>query len=323
MPNGDRVWRLYLRSRGAKALIAYYEDFALPPGAALYMYAPDGQQVLGAYTAADNPSSGQFMTGLLYGDEAIIEYVEPAAVRDQGRFSINRLDHAYKAVGQSEKHGGRNLGFGASLDCHIGADCPEANEVADLRRAVCRILIAVEEGTVFCTGNLINNTAEDGKPYIYTGYHCIDGYSPIFNLWRFDFNYRSIGCDPPSVEPQFNSMMGSSFRAGRRENDFLLVEMNKPVPTNFAPYFLGWNRQAAPPDTSYMFHHPRGDVQKFSRSTETGRIFNGPIFWNNDVTTPRSHHFDVDFTEGNYEVGSSGAAPSEYQRTISGASKRR
>ena len=250
------------------------------------------------------------MTGLLYGSEAVIEYLEPATVRDQGRFSIKRMDHAYKPVARSEKGGGRSpvFGFGSSLSCQIEADCPLGDPVEDLKRSVCRIIVVVEEGTGYCTGNLMNNTAEDGTPYIYTGFHCMDGFTPIYDLWRFDFQYRAVGCDPPVSEPQFLSVLGSTYRAGRQENDFLLLELNKAVPNNFSPHFMGWNRQNDPPDTSYMLHHPKGDVQKVSRSTEKGTIFNGPIFWSNEVTTPRSHHFDVDFAEGNYEQGSSGAA---------------
>lgn len=308
LPNGDRVWRLYLTSRGAHALIAFYQDLYLPPGAELYMYAPDGGQVIGPYTATDNPADGRFMTGLLYGAEAVIEYLEPAAVTGEGRLHINRVDHAYKPVAQSERTNAREFGFGASLDCHIGADCELGDPVSDLKFGTCRIIVVVEEGTGYCTGNLMNNTAEDGKPYIYTGFHCMDGYTPIYGMWRFDFQYRVSGCAPAASEPQDFSISGSTFRAGRRENDFLLLELDNPVPDNFSPYFMGWNRQSTAPDTSYMFHHPRGDVQKVSRSTLQGSIFGGPIFWNNDVTTPRDHHFDIDFTEGNYEVGSSGAA---------------
>lgn len=308
LPNGDRVWRLYVRSRGAKALIAFYEDLVLPTGAELYMYAPDGQQVLGPYTANDSPADGRFMTGLLYGDEAVIEYLEPAAVRGQGRLRIKRIDHAYKPVAQSERSDGREFGYGASLDCQIGADCEVADPMAAMKRSSCRIIVVVEEGTGYCTGNLMNNTAQDGKPYVYTGFHCMDGYTPIYSLWRFDFQYRVSGCSPAANEPQFYSLTGSTYRAGRQQNDFLLLELDKEVPANFSAFYLGWNRQDTAPDTSYMFHHPRGDVQKISRSTEQGTIFGGPIFWNNDVTTPRDHHFDIDFTEGNYEVGSSGAA---------------
>lgn len=308
LTNGDRVWRLHIYSRGARALIAFYQDFYIPPGAALYMHDDSGSQVLGPYTSAENPDDGRFMTGLLYGDAAVIEYVEPADVRGQGHFRIDRVDYAYKPVAQSERTDARDFGYGASLDCHIGADCPEGDPVAILKRSVCRIIVVVEEGTGYCSGNLINNTAQDGTPYIYTGFHCMDGYTPIYNLWRFDFQYRVSGCAESAAEPQFYSRTGSSFRAGRRENDFLLLELNDPVPANFSPYFMGWTRSTTPPDTSYMFHHPRGDVQKVSRSTKTAKIFTGPITWDNDVITPKDHHFNLDFTEGNYEVGSSGAA---------------
>lgn len=312
LDNGDRVWRLQLRSAGAKALVIFYEDFYLPPGARLYVHTPSGRQVLGAYTDLHNPPAGRFMSGPVYGEEAVIEYLEPAAVRGQGRLAIHRVDHAYKEIARREVGAARNeFGYGASLDCHPNAACPLADPVAELRSSICRIIVVVEEGTGYCTGNLVNNTAEDGRPFIYTGFHCMDGYTPLYDLWRFDFNYRAADCAEPNAEPAYTPLMGSTYRAGRRDNDFLLLELTQAVPAHLQAAFLGWNREALGPDTTYVLHHPRGDIQKIARSTRPAFIYSRTITWNNelvDVTTPRNHHFDVDYTEGDFEVGSSGSA---------------
>ncbi|HRD80168.1 MAG TPA: hypothetical protein PLL53_05370 [Saprospiraceae bacterium] len=127
LPNGDRIWRIRLHAPGAKAVSALYDNFYLPPGARLFMYSPDGTQVLGAYTDRNNSKTGRFMTGFISGETAVIEYFEPVYRYGQGRFHIFRLDYAYHSdPNQIEKSALEinNFGFGASWDCHPNATCP-------------------------------------------------------------------------------------------------------------------------------------------------------------------------------------------------------
>ncbi len=312
LPNGDRLWRLQLQSENGLALMALYEDFYLPKGAVLFMYSPDEKQVLGPYTAADNPKSGRFMTGLIQGKEAIIEYRAPAAVTEKGRFSIFRVDQVYDdgvlETGEGEVQGGQGRGFGTSNDCHSNVNCSVGSEHQQEKRGIVRIIVVVEEGLGICTGNLMNNAKKDGTPYILTGFHCMDGYTPLYDLWRFDFNYEAEGCETPGTEPGAQALTGSVFRAGRRENDFLLLELIDTIPVDYNAYFLGWDSQPSAPDTSYIIHHPNSDIKKFAASYEQSEVFSGSIDWNNGVTTPRNHHLDVNYSVGSFEVGSSGSA---------------
>ncbi|GJM32461.1 MAG: hypothetical protein DHS20C18_14620 [Saprospiraceae bacterium] len=309
LENGNRVWRIRIQVKGALALAALYEDFHLPVGGRLFMYNPDKSQLLGAYTHKNNQESGHFMTGLIEGDGFILEYFEPAAVKGQGHFRIFRVDYAYHrenyAAGKSLLN---DFGFGASLDCHLNANCNQGDDWRDQQRGVCRIIVVVQEGMGYCTGSLINNTANDGTPYLLSAYHCQDGYTPLWDLYRFDFNYQSEDCDNPAEEPVFNSILGSTYRAGRQQSDFILLELNGEIPGNYNVYLNGWNRRSETPTQSAMFHHPVGDIKKFSNSTQTATIQGTSINWNNGVTTPANHHFRVNFTNGTFEVGSSGCA---------------
>src|SRR5690606_7190306 len=137
---------------------------------------------------------------------AIIEYYEPLPARGQGRFRIFRVDHAYRR--ELESAALLNFGFGTAWDCHKNANCPEGDPWEKQKRSACRVLMVLEEGTGYCSGTLINNTEEDGTPYILSAYHCQEGYTPVYDLWRFDFSYQSSGCANPASEPLPNSVLG-------------------------------------------------------------------------------------------------------------------
>ncbi len=317
LPNGDRIWRLQIRSENALAVAFFYNQFYLPRGSRLFMYSPDGTQVAGAYSFRNNTRSGRFWTGLIHGETAIVEYYEPAAVKGQGNFVISRVDHAYDAARLSG--GARTSGFGTSWDCHQNINCPAGDNWQDEQRGICRIIVVVEEGMGFCTGNILNNTAKDGKPYVLTAFHCMDGYTPQYDLWRFDFRFQSPDCSNPLSAPPFQSLLGSTMDAGRQANDFLLLELTSAIPASYNVRFNGWNKSAnTTPQNSTIIHHPVGDIKKIASSSAPAAIHNFPIDWNNNVTTPASHHFRVIYTSGTYEPGSSGAGLFNQQHLITG-----
>jgi len=317
LENGDRVWRLKIRSQGALAVAFFYENFYLPRGARLFMFSPDGAQVAGAYTFRNNTTSGRFWTGLIYGETAIVEYYEPAAVRGQGHFRISRVDHAYDAVRLAG--GARMSGFGTSLPCHANINCPAGDNWQDEERGICRIVVVVEEGMGFCTGNTVNNTSKDGKPYVLTAFHCMDGYTPLYDLWRFDFRYQSADCSNPANEPVFQSLLGSTLHAGRQQNDFLLLELIPAIPSYYNVWLNGWNKATnVTPLNSTIIHHPVGDIKKIATSAIPAAIHTFQIEWNNNITTPANHHFRVIYSTGTFEPGSSGAALFNQQHLMVG-----
>lgn len=309
LPNGDRFWTLKLHAPDAQGLAILYEDFYLPPGARLFMYAPDGQQVLGAYTHKHNTRTNRFLTGFVHGHTALVEYFEPASQRGQGTFRIFRADYAYKPPAEKSAQSVQNWGFGASWPCHVNAACPPGDTLGPQKRSVCHIRVVVQQGIGDFTGTLLNNTNKNAVPYVLTAYHAIDGYTPLWDLWRFDFLYQSPTCANPATEPPYLSLLGCDLKAGRRENDFLLVELFQQVPGNFQAYFAGWDRSTGVPARSTFIHHPRGDIKKISVDTLPAVIQNTPISWpQQNLVTPTQHHFRVRPKIGAFQEGSSGAA---------------
>lgn len=320
-PSGGRIWQLELQSPEALGLAVFYDAFYLPPGATLHMYTPDRKEVIGAYTSRVNPKNGKFWTGFTKGEKAILEYFEPESQKGQGRIHIFRIDYAYQKDNFNSalrSATDNELGFGAADGCSDNINCTQGQDFQTVKKGVCRILLVVEEGTGYCTGNLINNTSEDNTPYVLSAFHCQDGYTPLYDLWRFDFNYESPDCANPTTEPAFQSMLGCVQRAGRQANDFLLLEITEAIPSNFDAYFLGWNRSTAVPTDATLIHHPKGDIKKISATDQNITIFNRSIEWSNGVITPAQNHFEVRWTDGGFEIGSSGGALLDQDKRIVG-----
>jgi len=310
LKNGDRIWRAKLEITNALGMYVAYENFYLPEGAKLWMYSEDLAQICGAFTSRNNSDSKSFLTGEISGNVAIVEYYEPANVKGQGSFTISKVYEVYKRkMGKKSDHPFQVYeGFGDALNCHVNVNCPTGADWQDEKKGVVKILRVFEEGMGYCSGSLINTVEEDQTPYVLSAYHCIDGLTPLYDLWKFSFNYESIDCNNPSQDPIENSLLGCNFRSGRQQSDFLLLELTDQIPSGFEPYFNGWNRSdTAIPTSSTIISHPQGDIKKISIDNQPAVVFNNSINWNNNVTTPPNHHFLIDLDEGTLENGSSGS----------------
>jgi hypothetical protein len=123
----------------------------------------------------------------------------------------------------------------------------------------------VSGGSGFCSGALINNTQNDGKPYVLTANHCYSNPAS----WVFRFNWQSSTCSNPGASPTFQSLSGAVLRSRRTPSDFCLVEItgglvNGTVPLDYNPYFSGWDKSGTIPTSTVSIHHPSGDIKKIS-----------------------------------------------------------
>lgn len=303
-PNGDRIWRLRVESPGALATELYYADLHLPKDAALYVYSEDHEQVLGGYTSYNHTPDGIFSTALIDGSACIVEYNEPAEVMGEGAFRLTGVNHAYRMMG------------GGSGSCEVDVNCSEGDGWANERNATVRISVVIGSATGWCTGTLVNNVAQDCKPYFLTAKHCaisetgVDATVANLNQWRFYFRYQRSGCATGSSNQGF-SILGCTERGdsedlgGENGSDFFLVEANQSnIPSLFNPYWAGWNAGTAASTGGKGIHHPAGDVKKISTFTGTtqtsGWGTNGTHWRVTWVATANGH--------GVTEGGSSGSA---------------
>jgi len=305
--DGTMVYRLALSSENAKAVGAYFSQLFIPRGAQLFVYSPDHQQLIGAFTSFNNKPSALLPTEYIIGDQLIIEYMEPSDVAGEGYFVVDELLHAYRGINTFND----KSGFGSAGACEVNVNCSEGNGKGKQRDAVLRILVKTGSMGIWCSATLINNTSEDQTPYVLTADHCGKNSSEAeHHQWVFYFNYQADGCVNPNVEPVHRTMVScveiaASSNTKQLGSDFYLVRLENDIPDSYHPYFVGWNRTGQGSTEGYTIHHPRGDIKKISHYTqplEDGEFQNGMEngFW-------EVHWSETESGYGVTEGGSSGS----------------
>ncbi|MBL0190367.1 MAG: hypothetical protein IPQ18_03225 [Saprospiraceae bacterium] len=313
---GDRkVIAFNIQMKDALGFALIFDNIRLGNRGILTLMSEDKSQQLGGFNAS-HIKSHQFMPGLFRGDNVTIFYSEPIENKDFGSFEISRIDQIFdnsalakaqftKPKDLLEK---RDLGFNSSLFCNKNINCPSGAPYRDVQRSVMRIIEVFEEGIGFCTGALINNTKNDGTPYVLSANHCQDGLTPLYHLWRFDFNYEAPECFNPAVEPSLKTIYGAQLRSNHQGTDFMLVELSSKVPPSYNVFFAGWDRRNYPtPKTTAMIHHPFGDIKKISIDRNQPYIYADTIKWIGFAPTLPFTHYSTDWDEGTMQPGSSGA----------------
>jgi lysyl endopeptidase len=269
LPNGDRIWRIRYMSKGAKTLNFLFSDFYMPKGAKVYLYNNDHSDLLGAYDAAQNSDDRVLGTWLVTGEDIWIEYYEPLAVAGQGKLEIFKVIHGYRTSDAMTKAVDDGLnGSGAcnyDVECYMG----EIDGFKDINKKAVALLIT--NGDSFCSGALVNNTSNDGTPYLLTANHCYS--NP--GQWAFRFNWISpnpvcAGTEPSTTNaPNFHqTASGATLRARREGSDFCLVQITANLPSTWDLVWAGWDRSETAPASTFGIHHPAGDIMKACRDLD-------------------------------------------------------
>ncbi|MGY8791978.1 MAG: trypsin-like serine peptidase, partial [Pseudomonadales bacterium] len=152
----------------------------------------------------------------------------------------------------------------------MNVNCPDGASWVNERNSV---VMLVSGSSGFCTGALVNNVLNDGKPYVLTANHCYDNPAS----WVFRFNWEAVACNNPGGSPSFLSLSGAVLRSRRTPTDFCLVEItggltNNTVPASHSPFFAGWDNSGDIPSTTVCIHHPAGDIKKISFDDDAASV---------------------------------------------------
>lgn len=305
LPDGRAVWRLRITSPDAHSLNLGFTEYYMPPGGQMIIYDPDGTQILGPFSVADNDIHKQLWTPVFPGDELVLEVQLPTTAIASLRLRLTSVNHDF-------------LGFLsiASGACNLDVICgtQDGFPIVDLYRDIIQSIAVIgRNGDTFCTGFLVNNTNYDCTPYFMTAYHCeINQYnaSSVVAYW----NYQNSECRQPESaasgdtgDGQLNNFnTGAIWRSASQQTDFTLLELDDPIPVSADAYFAGWSRSVNPPqDTLLCIHHPDGAEKRISIAYEDAHVGS---WGGGSAEVPNGNHIIVpDWTIGSTESGSSGA----------------
>jgi hypothetical protein len=301
LPNGSRIWRIALKSPGAYSLEVNFDDLFIPEGGTLYIFNPSGSEIFGAYTSQNNKESGRMSLEMIQGEELRIEYTEPNAELGQGRIHIQDVAYRYRNV------------MADSQPCEVDVSCNESNGWENQVKSVVRIRTRINGQFFWSTGTLMNNTAQDCRPFILTNMHSsIDegtqSTSSDFEFYRFYFNFERTSCGGGPIS-QVQTIAGCMKKADSNDNggamgsDFMLLEISAAIPSAYDVFFAGWNVSTLVQGGGVSIHHPSAGIKKIS------------VYQENVITSNwgvAGSHWSVKWTatingHGVTEGGSSGA----------------
>jgi hypothetical protein len=267
LPNGDLLWRLRIvGGAGTTSLNLGFPHFQLPPHGRLLLYSADEKRKVRPFTAAENATHKEIWTPVVVTSDLIVEVTLPAGEKDGLVLELGSINQGYRGFGTVSPN--------KSGSCNMDVECVAAGDSwRDETRAVGVISTG---GSRFCSGSLINNTANDHKMYFITANHCTITAGNAASLVVY-WNYQNSFCRTPGSAAsgaagdgtltQFHT--GSTFRAASAPSDFTLVELNDPPVPAFNHFWEGWDRATGdftctPGLPCATIHHPNTDEKRIT-----------------------------------------------------------
>ena len=278
LPDGSRQWQVIVKTQGAEALSYLFEKFYLHGGSTLRIQNLQGHDVHPLLTSKDVEVHGMANAALCAGSAHILTLTEPAYTTPS-EILIDRVMYNYRSTGY-----GPAAKINESDACEVNINCsPVGDPWQDEKRGVARVYVVEGNQAGWCTGSLINNTAQDCKPYFLTALHCgVSATAANMNQWKFYFRYEAPSCtNPTSVGTLASNFVTGCLRiadandgGGNSGSDFLLVKLGNNnneatvitnlKSTNINAYWNGWNANTAATTGGVGIHHPAGDIKKIS-----------------------------------------------------------
>ncbi len=173
------------------------------------------------------------------------------------------------------------------------------NRIENYNSSTCQIIF---DGSYTCSGVLINNTQEQGRPLILTAAHCIESEEDLNSIVVI-FGKRKLLKDQPYGGLEWSSI-GASLLSSSRQIDFALLELKSKIPIYVSPIYLGWNKMISQPTLIYSIHSPDFEDAQYSFSIGKPSLATfGGLYDSVDFG-----HWKVDqWTQGITSLGSSGA----------------
>ena len=296
LPKGDKVWRLAVHCPKATSINFLFDQWYIPEGGEVTIWSTDRKEYIGVFDHRNNKEYNSFAVGLVHSNEVVIEYYEQAVVAESAQIHISTIIHGYRPVVNKFEDQLKGA-FGNSGSCNMNVNCPDGAAWQAEKRGVALIL---NGGSAWCTGSLINNTAENGAAYFLTAAHC----NATESNWVFYFNHETSGCTG-STGPTNQSISGATQIASGTASDYHLVQLSSPVPASYLPYYNGWDRSNNAVSTAVGIHHPSGDVKKISFDDDPLQKTN----YSSNTVTASGNHWRIESWERNTttEGGSSGS----------------
>ncbi len=306
-------WSLSLKSEHATSLNVGFSQVFLPSSAQLTIRNDWGDS--SHFGGKDNKQHGFLWSGNIPGPEAHISLKVHAKDKPFTRLHLSQVARGFVTVDK--------YSFVKSGSCNVDVVCSDGDGWEAEINSVGRYTFQTPQGGFLCTGQLIQNTAQDGTPYFLTADHCgySDGSGQVSLTQRQNvaasiemiWNYQSQTCRAPGSSQSGNPVSTSGFNqrqsgatyvASNPFTDFALVRLDATPPSSFGVEYTGWDRTGDVPAGVTAIHHPSGHAKRISHELESPVVSS---YLSAASPGNGSHWQVIDWDTGTTEGGSSGS----------------
>jgi hypothetical protein len=294
-PDGSQIIVLIIKSSGASSIGVHFRNFALADDDEVYVYGPAPDSIVfGPFRDKGPWGSGEFWSGTLGGDTAIIEFYTRTGENGKA-FEIFEISHIFPELDLRLLSDQPDV-----LPCELDASCYPNS----LNNAVGRILFNDNGHQAVCTGILLNDLAQDQIPYFLTANHCVSTQAVAQTVEVFWF-YQTTSCNSGMLRSDWVQQVGgANLLATQSSNDFSLLRLVNNAPVG--AWFSGWTSDIQSTGTAvFGLHHPDGFTPPAIDSYL--REAHGIITSTNAACLGLVNGYRTDWTSGTTEPGSSGS----------------
>ncbi len=357
LPDGGRLWRMRFVSPGAVSHSFLFSNFYLAQGTEMWVYAEDKDfSVKGPFTSKNNKEYRRFTIGSTTGSIHILELYEPPSALHQSEILLSAVYQGYrgsvpiapplsrKDLKDEEIQRTFDGSAGEVTNCNPNVNCSHGDDWCREKYAVCHIEVYGTQKSI-CTGTLINNTANNKKTYVLSAWHCANEVKAGCELssdeitaaedWVFVFKWWSDKGDCPNNGTEAHALdniheyHGATVRAQYRPSDMLLLEIvsagNESLGSdNERFYYAGWSRSTTTPMSGTNLHHPKGDIMKIAKCTNSSNIYSSGLGHDcadgtfNGSFPSSTDYWTFEWNIGHNDEGSSGSAVFDENHLIRG-----
>jgi hypothetical protein len=257
------TWTYSVRIPTAVSMSFHATSAALPPSAILTVA---GAKTTSSYSAHDIHRNGIWGRPSP-GDTINFSLSVNSREADLVRFEVNSLQAGYRGLGDGvadhphftelKKTAGASPDCTENFVCHVSPDTQGPSHAT----------VAVVVGNLYqCTGTLLNNSRNDGTPYVLTARHCengqLGGGNPDAAATVTVYWDAVSACGPAlgSIYEGGTTQFGAT--TALEQQDLWLIQLDTPPAASDA-YFAGWDVSGTPFSGGYSIHHSLGGTQQF------------------------------------------------------------
>lgn len=285
------TWSHRVTAPNAVSLNFGFSRFNLPEGAELNIYSADRSQFIRPFTAADNNVNNQLWTPVIMSDDVIVELSVPAHAVNDVELELTQVGQGFRTFGQSTLKSG---------SCNIDVACSDSQ---GWEKEVNSVAVISTGGSTFCTGFMVNNTANDKTPFFMTAAHCRVNASNAASLVTY-WNYQSSKCGGARDGRLTDFNTGAVHLASYSRSDVTLVKLNSQPNPEWNVHYAGWDATANIGTSAVAIHHPSTDEKAISFENDPTALSS---YGGRTSPGDSTHVWVKDWDKGTTEPGSSGS----------------